>query len=93
MKRSCLICLVGAHGDGDPDNTRTPLIAWGAGIRVQSPASNVHAHGTGHDAFSQDWGLSHMDREDVLQADIAPLMVVILSFLLMIRTCTCRLCL
>ncbi|KAG0164960.1 Glycosyl phosphatidyl inositol anchor synthesis [Apophysomyces sp. BC1034] len=58
----------GAHGDGHPDNTRTPLVAWGAGIR--KPAKT----GKGHDEFSQEWDLSEWQRDDVSQADIAPLM-------------------
>lgn len=61
---------IGGHGDGHPDNTRTPIIAWGAG--VQNP--NV-SHPTGHDDFSAEWGLNAYQRNDIKQADIAPLMV------------------
>src|SRR5690349_21029451 len=65
---------IGAHGDGDPDNTRTPLIAWGAG--VQAPELN----GNGHDEFSKSWhSLSVTARKDVEQADIAPLMAALLG--------------
>ncbi|RUP42936.1 alkaline-phosphatase-like protein [Jimgerdemannia flammicorona] len=59
----------GAHGDGHPDNTRTPLIAWGAGVRKPN-----RTHPTGHDDFSRDWVLNELQRNDVKQADIAPLM-------------------
>ena len=59
----------GAHGDGHPDNTQTPLIAWGAGIAKPNSQSP-----TGHDALSRSWNLSHVQRKDVNQADIAPLM-------------------
>ncbi|CEG64614.1 hypothetical protein RMATCC62417_01554 [Rhizopus microsporus] len=58
----------GAHGDGHPDNTRTPIVAWGAGIRQP-----IHS-GLGHDEYSSKWGLSALQRDDILQADIAPLM-------------------
>lgn len=61
----------GSHGDGHPDNTRTPLIAWGAGINKPDRRSP-----TGHDEFSRDWYLDAVKRVDVNQADIAPLMVL-----------------
>jgi len=60
----------GSHGDGNPDNTRTPLITWGAGINKPEKRDT-----SGHDAFSSDWGLESVKRVDVNQADIAPLMV------------------
>ena len=63
----------GSHGDGHPDNTRTPLISWGSGVAKP----NVTESGTasGHeDGFSADWGLDHVQRHDVWQADIAALM-------------------
>lgn len=60
----------GSHGDGHPDNTRTPLIAWGAGINKPEKRNP-----TGHDEFSSDWYLDSVKRVDVNQADIAPLMV------------------
>ncbi len=63
----------GSHGDGHPDNTRTPLIAWGAG--VAKPVLVEGGIAPGHeDAFSSDWGLDHVQRHDVAQADIAALM-------------------
>ncbi|KAI7897008.1 Phosphatidylinositolglycan class N-domain-containing protein [Mucor mucedo] len=58
----------GGHGDGHPDCTRTPIIAWGAGVR--EPIKS----GLGHDDFSAPWGLSEQQRDDIRQADIAPLM-------------------
>jgi len=65
-----LCCHIGVHGDGHPDNTRTPIVAWGAGI--QGPDK---VNPQGHDEFSADWDLDAYSRYDVKQADIAPLMV------------------
>lgn len=63
----------GSHGDGHPDNTRTPLIAWGAG--VAKPIISASGNADGHeDGFSADWGLSRVQRNDVAQADVAALM-------------------
>ncbi|KIV89588.1 hypothetical protein PV10_06974 [Exophiala mesophila] len=63
----------GSHGDGHPDNTRTPLIAWGAGVAPPQiyPDGNAPGH---EDGFSSDWGLNNIRRHDVQQADIAALM-------------------
>ncbi|KAL8693040.1 MAG: hypothetical protein Q9218_002056 [Villophora microphyllina] len=64
---------MGSHGDGHPDNTRTPLIAWGSG--VAKPVINSTGTALGHeDGLSADWGLAHVQRHDVNQADIAALM-------------------
>ncbi|KAL9584684.1 MAG: hypothetical protein Q9212_001967 [Teloschistes hypoglaucus] len=64
---------LGSHGDGHPDNTRTPLIAWGSG--VAKPVINSTGPALGHeDGLSGDWGLGHVQRHDVNQADIAALM-------------------
>lgn len=63
----------GMHGDGHPDNTRTPLIAWGSGVAKPVIAYNVTAGGH-EDGFSGDWNLDHIQRNDVSQADIAALM-------------------
>ncbi|KZS89542.1 alkaline phosphatase-like protein [Sistotremastrum niveocremeum HHB9708] len=66
---------IGNHGDGDPDSTRTPLIAWGAGIR--GPLADPRS--ASHDAYSVPWDLLHLVRRDVEQADIAPLMSVLIG--------------
>ena len=63
----------GSHGDGHPDNTRTPLIAWGSG--VAKPIITASGRANGHeDNFSADWGLDQVQRNDVDQADVAALM-------------------
>ncbi|CAL5869453.1 uncharacterized protein PFLUO_LOCUS3682 [Penicillium psychrofluorescens] len=68
----------GSHGDGHPDNTRTPLVAWGSG--VARPKTAKRAEVTGHeDGFSSDWGFDHVLRHDVAQADVAALMAYLVG--------------
>ncbi|KAJ6444223.1 GPI ethanolamine phosphate transferase 1 [Purpureocillium lavendulum] len=62
----------GSHGDGHPDNTRTPLISWGSG--VARPELHPRSVAPGHDDYSSSWGLDPVRRHDVAQADIAALM-------------------
>jgi GPI ethanolamine phosphate transferase 1 len=59
-----------SHGDGDPQNTRTPLIAWGKGIR--EPIYRFDKDPNGHDSYSEGWGMN-AKRVDISQADITPL--------------------
>ena len=68
----------GSHGDGHPDNTRTPLVAWGAGVK--RPVISRRGRAPGHeDGFSSDWGLEHVARRDVDQADVAALMAYLVG--------------
>ncbi|KXT05012.1 hypothetical protein AC578_10339 [Pseudocercospora eumusae] len=68
----------GSHGDGHPDNTRTPLIAWGSG--VAKPNTFRKGNAPGHeDGFSHDWRLDHVQRHDVNQADVAALMAYLVG--------------
>ena len=60
----------GSHGDGDPQNTETPLIAWGAGVAKPDLKNSAN-----HNQKSISWGLDKLQRNDVNQADVAPLMV------------------
>lgn len=68
----------GSHGDGHPDNTRTPLITWGAGIAkpITTPGRTAPGH---DDKFSHDWNLDHIQRHDVDQADVAALMAYLVG--------------
>lgn len=61
----------GAHGDGHPDNTQTPLICWGAGINGPSKPNKLSS-----DHLSKAWDLEDIGRFDVEQGDVAPLMVM-----------------
>lgn len=62
----------GSHGAGDPHETLTPLVAWGAGIR--GPKQITGKNSQSGDGLSEEWHLNHLQRTDVEQADIAPLM-------------------
>lgn len=69
---------LGSHGDGHPDNTRTPLVAWGSG--VARPVTSTTGIAPGHeDGFSSDWGFDHVHRHDVEQADVAALMAYLVG--------------
>ncbi|KAH8690876.1 putative GPI-anchor [Talaromyces proteolyticus] len=68
----------GSHGDGHPDNTRTPLVVWGSGVAQPKPVKEGQR--TGHeDGFSSDWGFDHIQRHDVDQADVAALMAYLVG--------------
>ncbi|XP_035205255.1 GPI ethanolamine phosphate transferase 1-like, partial [Stegodyphus dumicola] len=58
----------GSHGSGETDETYTPLIAWGAGIRGPLGEGKDFYH----DGLSAEWKLSQVKRVDVNQVDIAP---------------------
>ena len=62
----------GSHGSGNPDETLTPIVAWGAG--VQGPVMAATGDGIANDSFSLDWQLDRLRRLDVSQIDIAALM-------------------
>ena len=65
----------GSHGAGLPEETMTPLICWGAGIK--HPRSNTYAERVYDDGWSEKWELDRVERVDVEQADIAPLMTTL----------------
>ncbi|BFZ53740.1 Glycosyl phosphatidyl inositol anchor synthesis [Savitreella phatthalungensis] len=65
----------GSHGDGHPDNTQTPYIAWGAGIRAARQAPDYQRDA----AFSMDLALQKIHRADVAQADLAVLMAYLIG--------------
>ncbi|CAI8495222.1 unnamed protein product [Pichia kudriavzevii] len=67
----------GSHGDGHPNNTRTPLICWGKGCRKPvyiDPSSNEYLNDVFERKEMENWGLDHIKRHDVKQADISLLM-------------------
>ncbi len=67
----------GSHGAGLPEETMTPLVVWGAGIK--SPRANSFAEYVYHDGWSERWGLEDVERIDVEQADIAVLMSTLIG--------------
>ena len=67
----------GSHGAGLPEETMTPLVCWGAGIKA--PRSNSFAEYIYHDGWSEKWELHKTERIDVEQADITVLMSTLIG--------------
>ncbi|KAL8560900.1 hypothetical protein ACOMHN_059084 [Nucella lapillus] len=67
----------GSHGASHPDETLTPVVAWGAGVRHPRP-TDVYC-GKFDDNFCDDWRLQHRRRVDIAQADVAPLMAFLVG--------------
>lgn len=69
----------GSHGSGHPDETLTPIVAWGAG--VQGPVKAQLENDFIEDKISRDWKLDGLKRLDVNQIDIAALMSTLVGML------------
>ncbi|XP_076797819.1 GPI ethanolamine phosphate transferase 1 isoform X2 [Arvicanthis niloticus] len=65
----------GSHGAGHPSETLTPFVTWGAGIKFPQ---NVSAQQY-DDEFLKEWRLENWKRQDINQADIAPLMASLIG--------------
>lgn len=64
----------GSHGDGHPNNTRTPFVAWGAGLN--KPVKNEVPI---FDNYTETWDLGDIRRNDINQADITSLMAYLIG--------------
>lgn len=76
----------GTHGDGDPNCTRCPFVAWGSGISkpksaMLSSAAAMVAKDVDfmNDSYSKNWSFPHLLRRDILQADICPTIATLLN--------------
>ncbi|KAJ1490861.1 Phosphatidylinositolglycan class N-domain-containing protein [Baffinella frigidus] len=76
----------GSHGDGEPECTETPIVAWGAGVARTAPSKGGvvpgHAGGkvAGWGASPETWGgLRGVERKDVEQARLASLMAALIG--------------
>ena len=80
-------CTPGSHGGGHPDETETPLIAWGAGVSGPKSSETLTPENSVFDGL-----MRASNRRDVSQADIAPLMVwcpFVCACVLRARVCVC----
>ena len=64
-----------AHGDGNPDCTRTPFIIWGSGIRK----SIYREKKPPKEDTPQNWELDNYVRKDISQIDITPLSAALIG--------------
>ena len=67
----------GSHGAGLPEETMTPIVCWGAGVK--SPRQSSWGDYVYNDGLSEKWKLDEYERIDVEQADIAALMSTLIG--------------
>ncbi|KAL4474707.1 hypothetical protein ABPG72_002300 [Tetrahymena utriculariae] len=72
------IADIGAHGDGNPQNTWTPFVLWGKGIKPADDEQDPKNPET-HDDFSKKWGLTMKKRFDIDQSQLPSLISSILG--------------
>ncbi|XP_054278110.1 GPI ethanolamine phosphate transferase 1 [Macrosteles quadrilineatus] len=63
----------GSHGAGSKAETEVPLVVWGAGVAGPLPPA------TSTSVSPPQWGLGHLLRKDLAQADVCPLMSVLIG--------------
>ncbi|KAJ9592076.1 hypothetical protein L9F63_001385 [Diploptera punctata] len=63
----------GSHGTGHPNETKVPLVAWGAGIHGPRSANQNEL------SSPTSWGLSHIGRYDINSIDLAPLLASLIG--------------
>ena len=64
-----------AHGDGNPDCTRTPYVAWGSGIRE----AIFREKKPEEEDTPKEWNLDNYERRDISQIDFTPFMAGLLG--------------
>ncbi|EKX41788.1 hypothetical protein GUITHDRAFT_141776 [Guillardia theta CCMP2712] len=73
----------GSHGDGEAECTQTPLVMWGAGVSRTSARKSVapgHEDKHANPKTPEAWGkLKYVERKDLQQAQIAPLISVLIG--------------
>lgn len=63
--------VTGSHGEASRSETEVPLVTWGSGILGPKQIRNSQS--------PISWNLNHLERLDVNQNDLAPLMSVLLG--------------
>lgn len=63
--------FVGSHGEASLSETEVPYVIWGSGVLKPKMVHNSHS--------PVSWNLNHLERVDVDQNDLAPLMSVLLG--------------
>ncbi|XKL61166.1 hypothetical protein PGB90_008223 [Kerria lacca] len=68
----------GSHGEGSASETETPYVIWGAGILKPQVTQESHSPVV--------WNLNYLQRNDIKQADMVPLMSILLGTIIPVNS-------